>query len=96
MQSCPQRPQGAVSLVPQPRDGGVHIRDDRIGYKGGMHFGVETHRLDLGGTEQILGQAQVTEQFKTGIVEQAIDTARRGPRRVVQRGEIVRHRQCRG
>ena len=57
-----------------------------------MHFGVQTHRLDLGGTEQILGQAQVTEQFKTGIVEQAIDTARRGPRRVVQRGKVLGHR----
>src|SRR5262249_1976439 len=49
----------SAGVVPQPRDGGVHIRDDRIRHKGGMHFGVETHRLDLGGTEQIIGQAQV-------------------------------------
>jgi hypothetical protein len=48
-------------VVLQPRDGGVHIRDDRIGHKGGMHFGMQTHGLDLGCTQQILGQAQVIE-----------------------------------
>ena len=43
-------------MVPQPRDGGVHIRSYRIGHKGGMQFGMETHGLDLGSTEQIIGQ----------------------------------------
>ena len=58
MQPCSQCPQGAVGVVLQPRNGGVHIRHDRIRHKGGMHFGVETHRLDVGGTEQIIGQGR--------------------------------------
>jgi hypothetical protein len=74
--------------VPQPRNGGMHIRHHRIGHKGGMQFGVETHGPDLGGTEEILGQAQVTEQFQASIVEQAIDTESLGPRRVLQGGEV--------
>ena len=57
-----------------------------------MQFGMETHGLDLGSTEQIIGQAQVAEQFKAGIVEQAIDTRRRGPWRVLQCGEVMGHR----
>ena len=92
MQPFPQRPQGAVGVVPQPRDGGVYICDDRIGHKGGMQFGVETHGLDLVGSEQRIGHAQVAEQFKARIVEQAIDTRRTGPLRVLQRGEVVGHR----
>jgi hypothetical protein len=70
----------------------MHIHHDGIGHKGGMQFGVHAHGLDLRGTEQIIGQAQVAEQFKARIVEQAIHTRRRGPRRVLQCGEEVGHR----
>ena len=76
-------------MVPQPRKGVVHIRDDRIGHKGGMQFGVETHGLDLRGIEEIIGQAQVTKQFKARIVEQVIDTRWCGPSRVLQAGRTA-------